>query len=79
VFNRGEANGDTILIFPETAQRAGDQIQFVRVRKPRLQGRPSRKLTPSHWKVHAADGSIEEVVTIANGAGIHASDVLFVP
>jgi Ca2+-binding RTX toxin-like protein len=74
VLRRGEANGDVLTDFNGAGAFAGDMIRFVGYG-------PGAYITHSdatHWAVHAADGSVVDIFTVASGAAIHGSDYYFV-
>jgi Ca2+-binding RTX toxin-like protein len=74
VLRRGDANGDVLTDFNGAGAFAGDMIRFVGYG-------PGAYITHSdatHWAVHAADGSVVDIFTVASGAANHASDYYFV-
>lgn len=72
-FNRGQANGDTILDFTGNGAGAGDVIQFIGYGP----GAAFGQLDATHWIVISGDGLTSEIITIANGAAIHVTDWVF--
>jgi len=66
LFNRGEANGDTVTDF------AGDAIGFIGYGQGSFV-----RLDDTHWQVTSQDGATQETITFANAANILASDYHF--
>lgn len=74
VLKAGEANGDVLTDFNGAGAFAGDMIRFVGYG-------PGAYITNSdatHWAIHAADGSVMDIFTVASGVAIHGSDYYFV-
>lgn len=76
-FQAGEANGDTITDY---SGRGGenDFLQFFGY-GTEAQGATFTQLNPTTWQITSADTSIQETVTVANGATIVADDYAFYP
>jgi hypothetical protein len=74
VFQRGLANGDTVLDFGGNGADPGDAFEFVGYGP----GATFVPLDAMHWQVNSGDGTTHETITLQNGAAVHASDVLFV-
>ena len=77
VFHRGEAGGDTIADFAGNGAAAGDQLQFSGYGTA-AQGANLTNIDATHWSINSADGLVHDIITVSNGAAIHASDYLFV-
>ena len=77
VFHRGEAGGDTIADFAGNGAAAGDQLQFSGYGTA-AQGANLTNIDATHWSINSADGTVHDIITLSNGAGIHSSDYLFV-
>jgi hypothetical protein len=73
VFARGEANGDILVDFDGLAAATGDRLIFVGYN---VASATLTQLTATTWRV--SDGTINETITLQNGAPVHASDFLFV-
>ncbi len=74
VFQRGQANGDTVVDFGGNGPDPGDAFEFVGYGP----GATFVQLDATHWQVNSGDGLTHETITLQNGAAVHASDVLFV-
>ena len=74
VFQRGLANGDTVVDFGGNGAAPGDAFEFVGYGP----GATFVQLDAMHWQVNSGDGTTHETITLQNGAAVHASDVLFV-
>ena len=77
VFRRGEANGDTITDFNGNGAAIGDQFQLVGYGTA-AQGASLTPVDATHWSINSADGIVQDIITLSNGAGIHPSDYFFV-
>ena len=77
VFHRGEAGGDTIADFAGNDAAAGDQLQFSGYGTS-AQGASLTAVDATHWSINSADGMVHDIITLSNGANIHASDYFFV-
>jgi Ca2+-binding RTX toxin-like protein len=76
-FQAGQANGDTITDFSGQGGD-GDFLQFFGYGTA-AQGATFTQLTPTTWQITSADNSIQETITVANGAAITADDYDFLP
>jgi Ca2+-binding RTX toxin-like protein len=74
VFNVGQGDGDTIVDFAGNGALAGDSLQFVGYGG----GATFTNIDTTHWQVNYNGGSSHDIITIMNGAQIHASDMVFV-
>jgi Ca2+-binding RTX toxin-like protein len=72
-FFAGQANGDTVIDFEGNGAAAGDQIRFTGYGAGTLV-----QIDATHWQVTSQNGSLQEVITLSNGAVLDASDFLFV-
>ena len=77
VFNRGQGSGDSISDFIGNGVGIGDQFQFVGYGTA-TQGATFTQVDATHWSINSADGLVYDVITLSNGASIHASDYIFV-
>lgn len=75
-FAAGQADGDLVEDFRGNGAAIGDMIEFSGFGTS-AQGASFRQLDAQRWQVTSADGLQVETITFGNGAGIHASDVLF--
>ena len=78
VLRRGEANGDQILDFSGNGAAVGDSIRFVGY-GTKAQGATVFRDTsnPLAWHVRSADGLVEDIFWLQNGASLHTSDFTF--
>ena len=74
VFQRGQANGDTVVDFGGNGAAAGDAFEFVGYGP----GATFVQIDGTHWQVNSGDGLTHETITLQNAAAVHQSDVLFV-
>jgi len=74
VFQRGLANGDTVVDFAGNGAAPGDAFEFVGYGP----GATFVQLDATHWQVNSGDGTTHETITLQNGAAVHPADVLFV-
>jgi Ca2+-binding RTX toxin-like protein len=74
VFQRGQANGDTVTDFVGNGAAPGDAFEFVGYGP----GATFVQLDATHWQVNSGDGLTHETIMLQNGAAVHAADVLFV-
>jgi Ca2+-binding RTX toxin-like protein len=78
VFNVGQAGGDTVVDFAGNGGGAGDSLQFVGYGTA-AQGATFTQIgATNQWQIHAADNSVNDIITLANGATVDQSDFLFV-
>lgn len=75
VFHAHEANGDTIVDF---SGQQGDRLELHGYGTA-AEGASITKTDATHWSINSADGAISDVITLANGANIGASDYNFEP
>jgi serralysin len=75
VFNRGEANGDTIADFDGNGDI--DLLMFAGYGTS-SQGATFTQVDATHWRVNSSDGLLHDIIAFSNGAVIHPSDYLFV-
>src|SRR5215218_9108070 len=73
VFQRGQANGDTVTDFAGNGAGAGDTLEFVGYGP----GATFVQLDGTHWQINSGDGFTHETITLQNAAAVHQSDVLF--
>jgi serralysin len=73
VFQRGQANGDTIADFAGNGPLPGDILEFVGYGAGTF-----TQIDATHWQVNSEDGLTHEIITFQNGAAVHSSEVLFV-
>jgi serralysin len=78
VFRAGQANGDIVFDFNGAGAAAGDQI-LLEGYGTLEQGARFTRIDATHWEIESADGLIVDIITIANGANVDASDFLFGP
>jgi Ca2+-binding RTX toxin-like protein len=78
VFNASEANGDIIVDFAGNGASVGDSIEFHGYGTA-AEGATFVQLDATHWQINSADGLIHDVITLANGATVDASDYIFGP
>ena len=71
VFRSGEANGDVVLDFDAAS---GDRLEF----HDYGEGATLRDLGDDRWEIASADGSVRDVITLANGAALTGDGYRFV-
>jgi glucose/arabinose dehydrogenase len=76
-FKRGQAHGDAIVDFDGKGAAVGDSLRFVGYGKL-AEGASLVQLNANQWQINSADGLVQEVITLQNGASIHASDFVFI-
>ena len=74
VFQRGQANGDTVVDFDGNGADPGDAFEFVGYGP----GATFVQIDGMHWQINSGDGFTHETITLQNAAAVHQSDVLFV-
>jgi len=74
VFQRGQANGDTVIDFGGNGADPGDAFEFVGYGP----GATFVQMDGTHWQISSGDGFTHETITLQNAAAVHQSDVLFV-
>jgi|CXWL01.1.fsa_nt_gi Ca2+-binding RTX toxin-like protein len=77
-FSVGEANGDIIVDFAGNGASVGDSIEFHGYGTA-AEGATFVQIDATHWQINSADGLIHDVITLANGATVDASDYIFGP
>ena len=78
VFNAGQANGDMVADFAGNGGAAGDSLQFVGYGTAAQGATFTQVGATNQWQIHAADNSVNDIITLANGATVDQSDFLFV-
>ena len=78
VLRAGEANGDTIMDFDGQAAAAGDSLQLLGYGTA-AQGASFIQIDATHWQINSADGTIHDIITVANAASFDPSDYIFGP
>jgi Ca2+-binding RTX toxin-like protein len=76
IFRAGEANGDTLYEFNGNGAGVGDVIYFEGYGTA-AEGATFIQLTATTWQINSADGTIHDVITLADGPTVDASDVTF--
>ncbi|QGZ95739.1 M10 family metallopeptidase C-terminal domain-containing protein [Terricaulis silvestris] len=76
VFQAGQANGDIALDFAGAGEALGDAITFEGYGSA-ADGAHVTRIDLTHWQVTSADGLINDIITLANGATIDQSDYMF--
>ena len=71
VFQRGQANGDTVVDFGGNGAAAGDAFEFVGYGP----GATFVQIDGTHWQINSGDGFTHETITLQNAAAVHQSDV----
>jgi Ca2+-binding RTX toxin-like protein len=69
VFNAGQANGDVVTDFNGLGAATGDSMIFVGYGTI-AEGATFHQLTATTWEIGSADGTIHDVITLANGASV---------
>src|SRR5262245_7929962 len=77
VFHAGQASGDTVVDFIGNGATAGDSLQFVGFGTFALGATFTQISASNQWQVHSGIGGPDEIITLANGATVDQSDVLF--
>ncbi len=78
VFQAGQANGDVINDFIGNGAAAGDQLIFFGYGTA-AQGATLTQINATQWSINSANGLIHDIITLANGQTVHASDYFFGP
>jgi Ca2+-binding RTX toxin-like protein len=76
-FSAGQASGDAIVDFAGNGVAAGDALRFVGF-GTMAQGATLTQLNATQWQIHSGLDGHNEIIMLANGASIHASDFFFV-
>ncbi|HZO47266.1 MAG TPA: PQQ-dependent sugar dehydrogenase [Xanthobacteraceae bacterium] len=77
VFQRGEANGDVISDFAGNGAAVGDQLRFEGYGTAAGGATFTRIGASNQWEINSAEGTVHDIVTLANGAAVDPSDYLF--
>ena len=72
-FEAGESNGDIVNDF----SGQGGESDFLQFFGYGLAGATFTQVDATHWQITSADGTIQDAITIANGAAITADDYAF--
>jgi len=78
IFRAGESDGDSVLDFLGNGSAAGDTLLFLGYGTA-AQGATFVQIDATHWQINSADGLVHDIITVANGASIDASDYIFGP
>ena len=78
VFASGEANGDTVLDFTGNGAAAGDGFQFTGFGTAAQGATFTQVGATNNWQIHSGLDAHNEIITLDNGASVHASDYVFV-
>lgn len=70
VFRAGEGNGDVIMDFNGNGAALGDVMEFQGYGP----GATFQQINATEWLISSADGSIQDHITLLNGASVDASD-----
>jgi Ca2+-binding RTX toxin-like protein len=73
VFAAGEADGDEVLDFSGNGALAGDSFRFVGFGTA-AGGATFTQIGATQWQIHSGLDGHNEVITLLNGASVHASD-----
>jgi Ca2+-binding RTX toxin-like protein len=77
-FRAGEANGDVVIDFSGNGAGAGDSFLFTGFGTA-AQGATFTQIgATNQWQIHSGLDGHNEIITLANGAAVHASDFVFV-
>jgi Ca2+-binding RTX toxin-like protein len=76
MFHAGQANGDTVFDFEGNGLGAGDVIYFVGYGTV-ADGATFHQLNATDWEITSADGTIHDIIHLANGAAVDGSDFSF--
>ena len=74
VFIRGLAAGDTVQDFSGNGAAAGDRFVFQGY-GTLAQGATFTQVDATHWRIHSADGLVNEVITLGNAATVDPLDL----
>ncbi|RJF87382.1 calcium-binding protein [Oleomonas cavernae] len=77
VFEAEQANGDTVIDFDGNGASAGDSLRFTGYGTAE-DGALFIQLNATQWLIVSFGGGIQDTITFANAAAIHASDFVFV-
>lgn len=78
VLVRGEAHGDMLVDFDGAGDSPADFISLEGYGIEALGASFTNIAGTNQWIAHSADGLVNDIVTLLNGAAVHATDVLFV-
>ena len=73
-FSRGEAAGDNVVDFTGNGPEPGDRFEFYGY----AIGDTFTQVDATHWSVSSQGGTVQEVITLVNGASVYATDYVFV-
>jgi Ca2+-binding RTX toxin-like protein len=76
IFRAGEANGDTVYEYDGNGAGVGDVLYFQGYGTV-AEGATFHQLNATDWEITSADGTITDIIHIANGAVVDASDFTF--
>ena len=76
VFAAGEADGDAVVDFTGNGALAGDSFRFVGF-STAAGGGTFTQIGATQWQIHSGLDGHNEVITLLNGASVHASDYVF--
>jgi Ca2+-binding RTX toxin-like protein len=76
VLAAGQANSDSVTDFSGNGAAAGDALRFVGFGTA-AQGAALTQLNGTQWQIHSGLDGHNEIITLANGAAVDASDFFF--
>jgi serralysin len=77
-FRAGESAGDKVADFAGNGAGAGDSFLFLGFGTAEQGATFTRIGATSQWQIHSGLDAHNEIITLQNGAAVHASDFLFV-
>jgi Ca2+-binding RTX toxin-like protein len=77
-FTAGQANGDIIQDFDGAGAATGDALHFSGYGAA-IDGATFVQLDATHWQINSADGTIHDLITLANSATVDPTDYVFGP
>ena len=77
-FHAFEAAGDMVMDFTGNGAGAGDSFLFVGFGTAKQGATFTQIGATNQWAIHSGLDGHNEIITLKNGAAVHASDFLFV-
>ena len=78
VFVSGQANGDVVVDFAGSDAAVGDDFQFAGFGTAAQDASFTQVDATNQWRIHSGLDGHDEIITLQNGASVHASDFIFI-